>query len=82
MLRKTAVVIAVWMICMPIGGLTASGPVEPHHPLATASPVDHPWLVGPLQLLLLCLVLLLGSWVERRHRSSLAQGLGQPSMEP
>ena len=68
MSQKLPGLVAVLMICMPIGGLAASGPILEAGPLATASPVSNPWLVGPVHLLFLCAVLLISSRIEQYHR--------------
>ena len=64
MFRKCAMFAAVLMICMPIGGLTASGPISQSQIVATAEPVEHPWLIAPARLLFLCAVLLLMAKVD------------------
>ena len=64
MFRKCAMVAAVMIVCMPIGGLTASGPAPQTHVVATAEPVDQPWLVAPARLLFLCAVLLVMAKVD------------------
>ena len=59
------------MICMPIGGVRACGPVAEAMPMATAAPVANPWLVAPMRLVIVCVVLLLASWVNRYYRRQL-----------
>ena len=67
MFRKCAMVAAVMIVCMPIGGLTASGTVPQTHVIATAEPVDQPWLVAPARLLFLCAALLVMAKVDYAH---------------
>ena len=57
-------VAAVMIVCMPIGGLTASGTAPQTHVVATAEPVSQPWLVAPARLLFLCAALLVMAKVD------------------
>jgi len=75
---KTFSMLAVMgMICMPIGGVQAGGPVADTVPMATAAPVDAPWLVAPARLVIVCVVLLLASWLNRYHRQVLLEDRGK-----
>ena len=70
--------VAMGMVCMPIGGARIDGPVAEAAPLATIGPVAQPWLVSPVRLVVVCIVLLLASWLNRHHkRQLLLEGTGQ-----
>lgn len=69
--RKIVMFLAALMVCMPIGGLTASEPTASAEQITTADPVANPWIVGPIRLLLLSAVLLVMSRVEQYHRQKL-----------
>ena len=71
MICKFAMLLAVCMVCMPIGGLTASGSTLPAEPIATACPVSSPWLIEPAPILLLCVVLLFLARIDYRHKQQL-----------
>lgn len=64
MFRRCAMFAAVMIICMPIGGLTASGPTVHADVIATAEPVGQPWLVAPARLLFLCAALFVMAKVD------------------
>lgn len=72
MTLRFATVAAMLMVCMPIGGLVASHPNHHTH-IATIKPVDHPWLVAPQRLLILCGTMFLMVRIDyaRAARSSL-----------
>ena len=61
------------MILMPIGGVRDTGSVAEAAPLATAAPVSTPWMVSPVRLVVICVVLLGASWLNRYHRCQLSR---------
>ncbi len=73
MLRKIAMFAAVMMVCMPIGGLNASGPIEQSTTIATVAPLAQPWMVAPIRLLMLCAVLLISSKIQRVHQRQMLE---------
>lgn len=70
-MRRLLMLVAIGMICMPIGGVRVGGSVGDAAPLATAAPVANPWLVAPTRLMIVCVALLLASWLNRYHRRQL-----------
>ncbi len=70
-MRRLLMLAVMGMICMPIGGLRAGGPVADATPLATAAPVANLWLVAPMRLVIVCVALLVASWLNRYHRRQL-----------
>lgn len=67
-MRKFVMLVAMGMVCMPIGGVQTDGSVAEAAPLATVDPVSVPWLVSPVRLVIVCVVLLLASWLNRQDR--------------
>ncbi len=59
------------MILMPIGGVRATGSIAEAAPAVTAPPVANPWLVSPVRLVVVSVVLLAASWLNRYHRRQL-----------
>ena len=70
-MRRLLMLAVMGMICMPIGGVRACGPVADVVSLSTAAPVANPWLVAPMRLVVVCVVLLVASWLNRYHRRQL-----------
>ena len=82
-MRKFVMLVAMGMVCMPIGGTQTNGAqtdgaVAEAAPLATIGPLAQPWLVSPVRLVVVCVVLLLASWLNRHHkRQLLLEGTGK-----
>jgi len=72
-MRKFVMLVAMGMVCMPIGGIRSAGvqtdgTVAEAAPMDTADPLSAPWLVSPVRLVIVCVVLLLASWLNRQGR--------------
>jgi len=70
-MRRLLMLVVMGMICMPIGGVRAGGSVADAAPMATVAPVASPWLVAPMRLVIVCVALILASWLNRYHRRQL-----------
>lgn len=68
---KFVKLLAMGMVCMPIGGGRVTESLAGAAPAATVAPVAQPWLVSPLRLAVVCVVLLVASLLNRYHKRQL-----------
>ena len=58
MLRKTAMLVAVCLICMPLGGLVSSAGGGPQGYVTQANALTDSWMIDPALMLVVCIMLL------------------------
>ena len=72
MLRKTAMLFAMCLICMPLGGLVSSAGGGPQGYVTQANALTDSWMLDPALMLVLCILLLAISVVSCRRRRAVA----------
>ncbi len=68
MLRKTAMLVAVCLICMPLGGLVSSAGGGPQGYVTQANALTDTWMLDPALMLVVCILLLAVSKVASQRR--------------
>ena len=68
MLRKIAMLFAVCLVCMPLGGLASSAGGGPKGYLTQANVLTDSWMLDPALMLILCILLLAISKVSSQRR--------------
>ncbi len=68
MLRKIAMLFAVCLVCMPLGGLASSAGGGPQGYLTQANALTDSWMLDPALMLILCILLLAISQVFGQRR--------------
>ena len=68
MLRKMAMLFAVCLICMPLGGLVSSAGGGPQGYVTQANTLTDSWMLDPALMLVLCILLLAISKVSYQRR--------------
>ena len=58
MLRKAAMMVAVCLVCMPLGGLVSSAGGGPQNYVTQANPMTDTWMLDPALMLVVCILLL------------------------
>ena len=58
MLRKTFMLVAVCLVCMPLGGLVSSAGGGPQGYVTPANALMDSWMLDPALMLVLCVMLL------------------------
>jgi hypothetical protein len=67
MLCKTAMLVAVCLICMPLGGLVSSAGGGPQGYITQANALTDSWMLDPALMLVVCVLLLAVSKSTKRR---------------
>ena len=68
MFRKFAMLAAACMVCLPVGGGISPAPAGYGSHEAVSNGIADNWFLAPAEIILLCLVMLLGSHLDHCYR--------------